>query len=132
MTELLLIFATVTQTFHLPEGLLSGLCYVESNHKIHAINKNDGGADSVGMCQIKFDTAKSMGYRGDVKTLHHSAALNAHYAGKYLRYQMNRYDQDVKKAIAAYNAGSYIINKNGLPVNRDYVKKVMNAWADQK
>jgi soluble lytic murein transglycosylase-like protein len=132
MSELLLIFATVTQSFTLPVGLLSSICYVESRHQVKAININDGGANSLGICQIKLDTAKAIGYKGTAKDLHHSPFLNAFYAGKYLKKQLNRYDNDIVKAIAAYNAGKCRFNAKGLVMNRKYVQKVMNEWVNHK
>lgn len=128
MNYLILIFATVTQTYNLPSGLISSICYVESKHDPAAISYHDGNGDSIGLCQIKLKTAELVGYKGDVSTLHHSPAVNAHYAGKYLRHLLDRYHNDPVKAIAAYNAGSYRVSKDGLPKNRKYVKKVMNVW----
>lgn len=131
MNELILMFAMVTQTYNLPPKLLSGICYVESGHKVKAINVNDGGADSLGVCQIKLETAKLVGYRGTAKELHHSAFMNISYAGKYLRKQLDRYHDDVIQAVAAYNAGCCRFNAKGQIKNRLYVAKVLKAWADQ-
>lgn len=133
MNELLLIFATVTQTFNLSPGLLSSICYVESTHKVRAIHVNDGGSDSLGLCQIKLTTAKSFGYKGTAKELHNSPFINAYYAGKYIRHQLNRYNGDVIKAIAAYNAGIYRISNDGRsPKNKLYVAKVLKAWSEHR
>ena len=131
MNELLLIFAMVTQTYSLPPKLLSALCYVESGHKVTAINVNDGGADSLGVCQIKLTTAKLVGYKGTAKELHKSPFLNISFAGKYLKKQLTRYNGDIVQAIAAYNAGRCRFNNKGQIKNRIYVSKVLKAWADQ-
>jgi hypothetical protein len=47
--------------------------------------------------------------------------VNAFYAAKYLKYQLNRYDNDWHKAIDAYNKGRVVSTKS------KYVKKVMIA-----
>jgi soluble lytic murein transglycosylase-like protein len=127
-TLLLLAFSAATQTFALPQGLLSAVCFVESTHNAKAVHLDDGGENSVGLCQLHLSTAKWLGYKGIEKGLY-DAKINAYYAAKYLRYQLNRYDGNVTKAIAAYNAGSYRVNAKGQIKNRIYVQKVTNAWA---
>lgn len=104
-------------------ALLSAVCYVESGHNPKAINWDDGGSPSYGECQIKYATAKQMGYRGSVTALWLDRRLNRKYASLYLQYQINRY-QDVRKGIAAYNAGTL---PNGEIRNTKYVRKVMRA-----
>lgn len=131
MSSLVLLFATMTQTFALPPGLISALCFVESSHRAHVIHKDDGGSSSTGLCQIKQDTAKLMGFKGKTKDLL-NPNINAFYASKYLAWQIKRYDLDYRKAVAAYNSGSYKTNKLGTPVNQKYVDKVFKAWAQQK
>lgn len=128
-TTLLMAFAAATQSYHLPKGLLSALCYVESNHSIQAVNYNDGGADSLGICQLKYNTARLIGYKGTAKELL-IPSTNIHWAGKYLFKQMNRYNGDINKAVAAYNAGTHLVNDKGLTKNRKYVAKVFRAWGE--
>lgn len=124
---LLLIFASVSQKFSLPDNLLSSLCYVESKHVIEAIHVDDGNSNSVGICQIKLSTARLLGFRGDEIRLK-NPNTNIFYAGKYLRHQLLRYHGDVPKSISAYNAGSCRYNKLGEIKNRKYVAKVMMEW----
>lgn len=131
MTGLILVFATITQTFNLPDGLLSALCYVESGHDYQAVNINDGGSSSYGVCQIKLSTAQLLGFKGTEKSLR-KPSTNIYYAGKYLRSQLNRYDNDITKAVAAYNAGTYKVNKRGLTRNIKYVNKVLLAWSENR
>src|SRR4051812_14031958 len=95
---LILAFATATQTFSLPVGLLSGLCFVESSHKPAAVHKDDGGQDSVGLCQMHMSTAKLMGYKGSEKGLL-DPSINAYYAAKYLKHQIDRYHGDLRKGV---------------------------------
>lgn len=56
--------------------------------------------------------------------------VNVYYAAKYLQYQIYRYDGDVRKGVASFNAGKHIENAQGLTVNRKYVSKVFRAWAE--
>lgn len=102
---------------------------MESNHVERAINVNDGGSDSLGLCQIKLETAKGLGYGGNAASLQRSAKINTHFAAKYLRFQLDRYDGSVWRGIAAYNSGTYKVDKSGTAVNKSYVDKVFKAWA---
>lgn len=132
MTPLILVFAMASQSFDLPPGLLSALCYVESHHKRGSVNLDDGGTPSLGICQIKASTAYEMGYRGNVKTLVSEDTINAYYAAKYLSTQLELYDGDIRKAVSAYNAGRHRVNEKGLTLNRIYVSKVFKAWSEDK
>lgn len=130
-TALLLLFIQTTTTFNLPPGLIGGLCYVESNHNIRAMHINDGGADSVGVCQIKLGTARVLGFKGSTRDLKIPSA-NVYYAGKYLRYQLDRYNGDVRKGVSAYNAGTHRVDEYGQTKNRRYVAKVFEAWSQER
>lgn len=127
MNALILAFITATNTFNLPQGLLPALCYAESKHNVQARHIDDGGEDSIGVCQLHLSTARWLGYKGDEKGLF-NPKVNAYYAAKYLKKQLNRYDGDVFKAVAAYNTGTYY----GSKTNRQYVKKVVTYWTEAK
>lgn len=117
-----------SQTFELPPGLLEAVCWVESRHMVGAINQHDNGSPSLGVCQVKLETAKMLGFAGDKQALLQDPAVNAYYAAKYLRKQLDRYDGDAEQAVAAYNAGSCRFNAQGQIKNRRYVGKVQDAW----
>lgn len=114
-----------------PVELLSAICFVESSHRSTVVNKNDGGSDSIGLCQVKYETAKQMGFIGNAKDLS-NAFLNSIYAAKYLRHQLSRYGSNWLLAISAYNAGTAKRAASGAPVNKDYVNKVLQAIIDGK
>lgn len=101
------------------------MCWVESNHK-NVIVHNDGGdgTASYGVCQIKLQTAREMGFTGKPADLL-KPHLNTYFAGQYLAYQMKRYHGDVKKAVKAYNLGHF----RGM-LNCRYVRKVMKAYQE--
>lgn len=120
-----------SQTFSLPPGLLSAVCYVESHHKPRAVNRQDGGSPSLGLCQIKLDTAKLLGFQGKEKDLM-NPKVNAYYAAKYLKKQLDRYDGYYYRAISAYNAGKFWMDLNGMARNNDYVEKVYLAWVYER
>lgn len=121
MSTLAVLFVTTSMHFNLPSNLLSSLCYIESSHNIAAVHEDDGGSNSVGVCQIKLSTARWLGFRGTEKQLI-NPKINIYYAGKYLKYQIKRYDS-MTKAIIAYNIG----NAKGL-TNTKYSTKVIKQW----
>lgn len=124
-TSLTLIFIAATNTFNLPNNLLSSLCYVESAHNVNAVHNDDGNGDSLGVCQVKFNTAKFMGFKGDEEDLM-DPRVNAYYAAKYLAHQINRYNS-IEKGIIAYNMGSA-----KQLTETEYSVKVMNEWRKHK
>jgi soluble lytic murein transglycosylase-like protein len=107
-------------------ALLSAICWVESKHTPAAINVVDGGSASYGECQVKLKTARYMGFKGHPSQLL-KREVNREFAGKYLRYQLARYDGDVRMAVSAYNAGRV----RGEIRNHKYVNRVMSKWRTQ-
>lgn len=124
---LALIFLSVTNSFNLPSGLLSSVCWVETHHVVTAINHSDHGSPSIGLCQVKLQTARYMGFKGTQEQLQIDPYINALIAGAYLRTQLNRYHGNIPMAIGAYNAGHFQLGRNNT-----YIKKVYKAWHFQK
>jgi soluble lytic murein transglycosylase-like protein len=118
---LVLLFQFATQQFNLPPGLLSALCYVESTHNVSAIHADDGSSDSLGICQVKIETARWLGFQGTERDLM-QPKVNIWYAAKFLSYQINRYN-DIERGVVAYNRG----NAKGL-TSSAYSAKVMKQW----
>lgn len=121
MGYLTILFMSTTMQLNLPPGLLSSVCFVESSHRISAIHKDDGPEDSLGICQLHYSTAKWMGFKGTPQQLM-EPHNNILYAGKYLKYQLNRY-KAVNKAVIAYNFG----NAKSFTTTK-YQVKVFNKW----
>lgn len=117
-----LLFLAVSKQHQLPDNLLSSLCYVESRHSASAIHKDDGGSSSLGICQIKYKTAQWLGYKGTPKGLM-QPGINTFWAAEYLQYQLLRYNNNVFKAIIAYNRG----NAKNLTRTK-YLDKVLKQW----
>lgn len=109
---------------HVPFKLLAGICWIESHYRHKAINQEDGGSPSYGMCQIKVDVARDYGFHGKPEDLL-SMRVNLRYAAKHLRFELDRYDEIWNHAIAAYNGGKLRVNKQGVIRNVKYVKKVL-------
>lgn len=124
MTPLMLalLFAAASRNFGLPPNLLDSLCFVESSHRITAIHEDDGNSDSLGVCQIKFETAQWLGFEGTADDLM-DPSVNIYYAAKFLSYQLKRYRGQTEKAVIAYNRG------NAAGVTRtSYSVKVLKQW----
>lgn len=126
-----MMFVSASTTFHLPPGLLSALCFAESSHRVHITHHDDGGSDSLGICQIKLETAQDLGFTGTRESLM-QPKTNIHYAAKYLSKQFHRYHGALYKSVAAYNSGSYRANELGLPKNSKYVNNVLVAWKSNR
>lgn len=105
-------------------ALLLAICTHESGLK-NIESKQDGGSSSYGICQVKYETAKMIGFTGQAKDLM-VPEKNAKWAARYLRYQFDRYEDDWCKVTAAYNSGTYNESKKvpGKPRNLAYVKYV--------
>lgn len=103
-----------------PFRLLLAICTVESSMDPKAIHPHDGDGTSYGLCQIKEATAKQMGFEANTALLM-NYNVNSFYAAKYLSHQLERYEDDWIKAIAAYNRGS----SNNHISNQDYVNRVL-------
>jgi soluble lytic murein transglycosylase-like protein len=110
--------------------LLRAICFVESGFKARAVHHNDGtdGNTSYGICQLKLRTAKDMGFTGKVAQLR-QASTNIQYAAEYLAFQLERYDNNVAKALIAYNRGSY---KPGVDKRDRYVAAVLTAVYERR
>jgi soluble lytic murein transglycosylase-like protein len=104
-------------------SLLSAVCYVESSHNPSAFVRQDGRTSSYGLCQVKLETARTLGYAGKASGLM-DARTNAYFAAKYLRKQYNRYGSWTR-AVSAYNCGR-VCN------NRRYVRKVIRRVYEQR
>ena len=105
-------------------ALIYSICHVESTGRVAAYTPHDGdGTPSYGVCQIKMNTARHMGFKGTEAELL-QASTNAKYAAKYVIWQYKRYN-DLLKAISAYNVGHSSSNDR-------YVNKVMTLYTQIK
>ena len=93
--------------------------------------KATSGCGAKGMMQLMDDTAKDLGV-GNSYDPHQNIMGGA----KYLRQLLDRFDGNMTKAIAGYNAGPGAVEKyGGLPPfaeTQDYVTKVMGYYQTYK
>ena len=87
--------------YNVPESLVRRVIQRESGYNPGARN-----GPYLGLTQIRHDTARTMGYRGDAAGLL-DAETNLKYAGKYLRgaWMVGGYSQDT--AVRHYSSGYY-------------------------
>lgn len=97
-----------------PVDLALAVARVESTYNCKAHN-----AGSIGLMQIKFPTAKSVGYKGNAKGLY-DCATNAKYGVAYLKLALERANGNYCHAATLYNRGVY-----AKPKSSGYCKKVL-------
>jgi soluble lytic murein transglycosylase len=128
------IVRTHARNYDLPPALLAAVIYSES--KFDASARSDAGA--VGLMQLLPDTAQGIAVRtggnGFVPSDLLDPEINVRYGSWYLRHLLDRYDDDVPTALAAYHAGQGNVDawrRRGVgiqfPETRTYVKRVLDA-----
>lgn len=119
------IFTQASQTYQIPKNLLTAIAYAESNFDANAVSH----CGAQGVMQLMPQTARSLGVTDSF-----DAEQNIMGGAKYIRQMLDRYDGDVKLALAAYNAGSGNVDKyGGVPdfkETKDYINKVMKYAAN--
>ena len=121
------LFEQISAVIGLPSGLLAALCAVESGHSPYAINLNDGGGtSSIGICQIKIETALEVMPSISPSDLF-NPETNIMAAGLYLKKKLKKY-KNVPHAVASYNAGRVKIDETGKLKNIRYVRSVYREW----
>jgi soluble lytic murein transglycosylase len=120
--------------YHLDPALVAAVIYQESKFDPDA--RSDAGA--VGLMQLRPETARGIavrtgGSRFRVDDLT-NPEINVRYGSWYLRNLLNRYDDDLRTALAAYHAGPGNVDawwRQGVgiqfPETRAYVDRVLDA-----
>lgn len=106
--------------YSLPPGLINAVIRAESNFQVSAVSR----AGARGLMQLMPATARDLGVTDifDIKQ-------NIDGGAKYLRRMLDRFDGNIRKALAAYNAGpGTVIKYSGrvpYPETRQYIKRVL-------
>ena len=115
------LIAQAAEKYGVPVNLLHSIAQTESGYNQGA--KSEAGA--IGMMQLMPDTAAGLGV--DPNDL----AGNIEGGAKYLREMLDTFDDDVEKAVAAYNAGPNAVKQHGgippFEETQDYVRKVLGG-----
>jgi soluble lytic murein transglycosylase-like protein len=119
------IILSAAKTAKVSGSLLLAICTHESG-LTNAMVLHGGNSPTYGVCQVKYETAHMIGFKGKPLDLM-DPSTNAKWAAKYVSYQVGRYgSSDWCKLAAAYNAGTYNPSSKvlGCPKNLKYVKAV--------
>lgn len=105
-------------------NLLRAVIVVESGFNSHAVSKRG----AMGLMQLMPATATRFGVSNPYDPLE-----NVHAGARYLRFLIDRFGQDVKLALAAYNAGEDAVDRSGGKIppfteTMAYVPRVMKIY----
>ncbi len=112
--------AKAAEKYNLPESLITGVIKAESAFNARAVSP----AGAEGLMQLMPGTARELGVTDSF-----DIEQNIDGGARYLKKMLNRFDQDVEKALAAYNAGPGTVERyNGKVPYREtiaYVDRVL-------
>ena len=116
--------AELSARFDLSPALIEAVVWQESRWHVGAVSS----AGARGLAQLMPGTAREMGVDPD------DPFANLEGGARYLREQLDRFDGDLEKALAAYNAGpGRVIDAGGIPRIREtqtYVASVMGRLSN--
>jgi soluble lytic murein transglycosylase-like protein len=111
------------QKYGVDPKLVSAVAEAESGYRPDAVSSTG----AVGVMQLMPDTAAALGV-----TNAYDPQQNIEGGTKYLKEMLNDFGGDVRKAVAAYNAGPQAVKKyNGVPPyaeTQNYVDKVLDLY----
>lgn len=117
------IVQTTAEKHRVDPRLVRAVISTESNWNAGAVSPK--GAQ--GLMQLNPDTAQKLGVADAF-----DPAQNVDGGVRYLGMMLDRYNGDMPKALAAYNAGPGAVDRSGgiprIPETRNYVQKVTSAY----
>jgi soluble lytic murein transglycosylase-like protein len=115
--------AELSRRFDLSPSLLEALVWQESRWRPNSVSH----AGARGLAQLMPGTARDLGVDPE------DPMQNLEGGARYLREQLDRFDGDLEKALAAYNAGpARVIRAGGVPnihETKQYVAAIMGRLA---
>jgi hypothetical protein len=118
---------TASAAYHLDPDLVNSVIHAESGFNVHAVSPK--GAR--GLMQLMPGTANQLGVRNTF-----DAQDNVTGGSRYLRELLERYNFDLVKALAAYNAGPERVEQyRGVPPFREtrtYVARIVHEYNTKK
>ena len=121
--ELDRIVQTTAEKHRVDPRLVRAVIYAESNWNAAAVSRR--GAQ--GLMQLNPDTAQQLGVEDAF-----DPAQNVDGGVRYLGMMLDRYNGDVHRALAAYNAGPGAVDRSGgiprITETQNYVQKVTSAY----
>jgi soluble lytic murein transglycosylase-like protein len=99
--------------------LIAGIITIESSYRHNAVSSSG----ALGMGQLKVSTAQWLGVANPLEPVE-----NIHGTAKYIRFLMDRFNQDMDKALASYFQGQGTIERYGISeISRAYLVKLSQA-----
>lgn len=116
--------AELAARYDLSPALIEAVVWQESRWRANAVSP----VGARGLAQLMPGTARDLGVNPD------DPYANLEGGARYLREQLDRFDGDLEKALAAYNAGpGRVAAANGVPRIREtqaYVSSIMGRLSD--
>ncbi len=118
----------IARRYRLPKSLVHAVITAESAYNPNAISR----AGAVGLMQLMPGTAKRYGVKNRMNPYE-----NIHGGSRYLRDLLIMFKNDLRLALAAYNAGEGAVKKYGYKVppykeTQTYVRRVINYYKKYK
>ncbi|SHK34459.1 Transglycosylase SLT domain-containing protein [Selenomonas ruminantium] len=120
--DLSVLIESAAQKYRVDPKLVAAVAEVESNGRQEAVSS----VGAIGVMQLMPDTAASLGVDP------YDKQQNIEGGAKYLRQMLDTFGGDLKKAVAAYNAGPGAVKAyGGIPPYKEtqnYVSKVLDIY----
>jgi hypothetical protein len=118
---------TASATYHLDPDLVNSVIHAESGFNTHAVSRKG----ALGLMQLMPGTASQLGVTNSF-----DPQENVTGGSRYLRELLERYNFDLAKALAAYNAGPERVEQyQGVPPYREtraYVARIVHDYNQKK